>query len=464
MGRLRKKAGAMEINFRPQPGPQWAFARTPADIALYGGAAGGGKTYGLLLEPLRHLNNPGFGAVIFRRESVQITNEGGLWDEAMSIYPYLKGRPSHQPKNMFRFPSGARVIFDHLNRESDVLGHQGAQIPMIGFDELSHFTRFQFFYMLSRNRSMCGVKPYIRATTNPDADSWVADFISWWIDQDTGYAIPERSGVIRYFLRLNDEIIWADTREHLVREYGVDPVDVKSFTFIPARITDNRILLSKNPEYLGNLKALPVVERERLLLGNWKIRPSAGMYFPRGDIRIIDTLPAGVTRITRGWDFAATEPTTDNPDPDYTASVKIGRLPDGRFVVIDAFQFRRKSAQVRSALVSTAQTDGKMVKIEIPQDPGQAGKAQAESLINLLSGYRVTARIQSGDKITRAESFASQWQAGNVVLLKGPWNKEYIDYMDGFPEGHDDYADASSSAFNAMNEGRIIDYEALTTM
>ena len=67
--------------------------------------------------------------------------------------------------------------------------------------------------MLSRNRSTCGVKPYIRGTTNPDADSWVAPFIQWYWDADTGYPIPERSGVIRYFTRLGDEIIWGDTPE-----------------------------------------------------------------------------------------------------------------------------------------------------------------------------------------------------------------------------------------------------------
>ena len=83
---------------------------------------------------------------------------------------------------------------------------------MIGFDELTHFSRSQFLYMLSRNRSTCGVRPYMRATTNPDADSWVADFIAWWIDQDTGLAIPERSGVVRYFTTISDEVIWGDSR------------------------------------------------------------------------------------------------------------------------------------------------------------------------------------------------------------------------------------------------------------
>ena len=80
---------------------------------------------------------------------------------------------------------------------------------MIGFDELTHFTAHQFFYMVSRNRSTCGVRPYIRATCNPYADSWVADFLAWWIDQETGLPIPERAGVLRYYIRVAEKIEWA---------------------------------------------------------------------------------------------------------------------------------------------------------------------------------------------------------------------------------------------------------------
>jgi hypothetical protein len=98
------------------------------------------------------------------------------------------------------------LFFDYISRDGDVKKWQGSQICFIGFDELTHFSKYQFFYMLSRNRSICGVKPYIRATTNPESDSWVAEFISWWIDQDTGYPIKERSGKKRYFIRIGDDI------------------------------------------------------------------------------------------------------------------------------------------------------------------------------------------------------------------------------------------------------------------
>ena len=202
---------------KPQKGPQEDFLSNKADIVIYGGAAGGGKTFGLLLEPLRHIDNKDFGVVIFRRVSTQINAEGGLWDTALQMYMPLGISYKTQPYQI-TFPSGAKIAFSHLQYEKDVYSYQGSQIPLICFDELTHFTETQFWYMLSRNRSMCGVKPYIRATCNPDADSWVKVLISWWLD-DEGFPIRERSGVVRYFFRKDGEIIWGDTRQELMEKY-----------------------------------------------------------------------------------------------------------------------------------------------------------------------------------------------------------------------------------------------------
>lgn len=211
-----------------------------------------------------------------RANYTQVTSPGGLWDSSGKIYSLVKGAyPLKTPKLHWTFKSGATVNFAHLGSDSDCQNWQGSQIAMIGFDELTHFSKHQFFYMLSRNRTDSGVAPYVRATCNPDADSWVADFIKWWITPETGYPIPERSGVIRYMVRLNDEIIWGDSKEELAAQ-GYDAQDVKSVTFIASTLQDNQILMKMDPGYLANLKALPTVERERLLLGNWKIKAAAG--------------------------------------------------------------------------------------------------------------------------------------------------------------------------------------------
>ena len=118
------------IEIRPQPGPQTAFLSCPADVAVFGGSAGGGKTLGLLLEASRNISNPDYGGVIFRREQTMITNEGGLRDTALQLYPHLGGEYRSQPYPHFLFPSGARISFRHLNQESDVLSWQGSQIPL----------------------------------------------------------------------------------------------------------------------------------------------------------------------------------------------------------------------------------------------------------------------------------------------------------------------------------------------
>lgn len=440
---------------RPQPGAQERFLSSPADIAIYGGAAGGGKTFGLLLEPLRHIDNPNFGAVIFRRESTQITNEGGLWDTALAMYPECGARPIKVPKLHFRFRSGAKVTFDHINQETGVLAWQGAQIPLICFDELTHFERSQFFYMLSRNRSTCGVRPYVRATCNPDADSWVADFIAWWIDQDTGLPIAERSGVVRWFARVDDVLHWADSPEDLAERHGVEVSDCKSVTFIAASITDNPALLKNDPGYLANLKALSRVERERLLGGNWKVRPAAGEYFQRTEAPVLASDPGDCVAWCRAWDLAATEPSDDNPEPDWTVGVKFGRRVSGRIVILDRIRVRRKAHAVRQLVKSTAQADGTDCRISIPEDPGQAGKDQAQSYVLMLQGFNVQTRRASSDKITRAEPFAAQWQAGNVDVIRAPWLESLLSELEGFPEvAFDDQVDACSDAFAILPAGR----------
>lgn len=275
---------------RPQPGPQEVFLATKADIAIYGGAAGGGKSWALLLEPLRHVtSNSEFGAVFFRRNVVQVKNQGGLWDESIKLYPSAGGQPTSHTLQ-WSFPGGGSVKFGHLEHDSSVLNWQGSQIPLICFDELTHFTEAQFFYMLSRNRSLCGVRPYVRATTNPDADSWVAEFIGWWINQETGFPIPARAGKLRWFIRINDKLVWADQPEDLVEKYGKE-VMPKSVTFIPASIKDNQRLMEADPGYMANLMALDQVQRERLLDGNWKVRKRVDGMFQKGWLKFIDIRP-----------------------------------------------------------------------------------------------------------------------------------------------------------------------------
>ena len=235
----------------------------------------------MLLSALRYKNVPGFGCTIFRKNYNQIFSQGGLWEESTKIYQGIKGAHPQYSTGQWRFcdKDGRKISsvkFAHIERDEDLAKWQGSQICEIGFDELTHFTEKMFFYMLSRNRSSCGVSPFVRATCNPDADSWVAKFIEWWIDQETGYPIPERSGKIRWFIRRDEILHWANTKEELWAKFNLtteeERAEPRSVTFIMSRLQDNKELLKVNPQYLANLKALSKIERERLLHGNREIR------------------------------------------------------------------------------------------------------------------------------------------------------------------------------------------------
>jgi predicted phage terminase large subunit-like protein len=434
----------------PQPGPQEAFLSSLADIAVFGGAAGSGKSYALLLEGMRYAQNTiGFDTVLFRRTLVDLRRPGGLWSETEKLYYHAGGYPvMHRLE--WKWPAGGSVKLAHLEHENTVFDWHGSQIGLICFDELTTFTEAQFFYLLSRNRSPAGVRPYIRATCNADAGSWVARLIEWWIDQDTGYPIPERSGVVRFFVRgADDQLVWYDTKAQAMRASGQSAETIKSFTFIAAKLADNPALMRTDPGYLGNLMLLPQVERERLLNGNWKIRPAAGFYFNRAWCKIVD-IPPACSKTVRGWDLASSEQ-KDGTDPDWSACVKIGLTLDGTWIVLHADAFRGTPAEVNRRILNYASSDGYENTTSLPKDPGQAGVAQIVALTHLLAGFIVDSSPESGDKVTRFGPFSAQAEVGNVLVLRGRWNDRWFSELENFPEGaHDDDADATSRAFNAI--------------
>ena len=179
-------------------------------------------------------------------------------------------------------------------------------------------------------------------------------------------------------------------------------------------------------------------------------RPSAkeGEFFKMDKVEIVPVAPAGL-RQCRAWDLAATP-----GGGSYTCGVKMGVDPEGVYYVLDVKRDQLSADGVRAELRSTAIEDGQGVRIRLPQDPGQAGKGQAEQLIKLLAGFDVSAEPVSGSKETRAFSFAAQWNAGNVKLIEGPWNKAFKEELRQFPRGkYKDQVDAGSDAFNELALG-----------
>jgi phage terminase large subunit-like protein len=461
----------MSAAVRPFP-KQEQFLATPADFALFGGAAGGGKTWALLMETIRHIKNPQFGAVIFRRTHKEITAEGGLWDKAEELYPLLQATPLGNRE--WLFPSGSKITFSHMQHEKDKRSWDSSQIPLICFDELHSFSETQFWYMFSRNRSTCGIRPYMRATCNPDADSWVAELIAWWIDQDTGYPIQERSGVIRWCIREGGNLIWGDSKHELTEAHaGARPI---SMTFVPSKLDDNPELDKKDPEYRAKLMMLEHVERERLLGGNWKVRPVAGILFPRDKWKLVDAAPEGL-RLLRFWDKAYTE----GGKGARTAGVLVGQLPAEKarelhlppFFIVHGEAGRWGEAEREGKIRSAAELDRAergYVRIGIEQEGG-AGKQASLVTAQNLQGFDVYIEHPTAKKHIRWRPLAAQQQVGNVAIVRGNWDwADFIRELDALAGDEvldkaklRDYADAAAGAFKGLTGGGHVHGELIAS-
>jgi predicted phage terminase large subunit-like protein len=181
--------------------------------------------------------------------------------------------------------------------------------------------------------------------------------------------------------------------------------------------------------------------------GQYRQRPSppTGGIFEPDQLVTVDAVPANVKRWCRGWDLASTT------DGDWTAGAKLGQLSDGRYIIADMVRMRDGPHKRDAAIKNTADRDGDNVRVSIPQDPGQAGKTQVLSYAQLLAGKNVHTSPESGDKVTRAEPFASQVNVGNVLMLRAPWNDALVEEMRLFPNGaFDDQIDGLSRAFSVL--------------
>lgn len=446
-----------DLPFAPNPGRQTEFVRSDVDVVFYGGTAGSGKSAGIMQAVARLMHIPGYDAIIFRRNMTDALKPGSTWAETYRFFPQINGKPN-QGNHSWRFPSGASLTIGHLDLESTVENYMSSQIPFIGFDELTHFTEPQFWYMFSRLRSMSGGPAYIRAGMNPDPDSFAATMIEWWIDEE-GFPIAERSGVVKYFVRdVNGALVWADNPETL-RASNPDDGEPTSFTFIAAKLTDNPKLLARDPKYEDRLKKLPYIERMRLLYGNWKVRPSAGLLFSREDFRDVAKVPDGVglLQVVRYWDNAGS---TDGR-ADRTAGVKMSMGDDGATYVLDAVYIREEAPARERFRKQVAEADGEDCHIFIEQEPGSSGKDVAIITTRNLAGYVVHSDRVTGPKVTRWGPWQSQVEAGNVYLV-GPkdarWKREFREEhhnADGSDNVHDDIVDAAAGGFNQIAHGTI---------
>lgn len=194
-----------------------------------------------------------------------------------------------------------------------------------------------------------------------------------------------------------------------------------------------------------------VVDRDKRIMGEYAVAgqfqqrpaPGTGGEFKPDMIEVVDAIPAGVMQWERGWDLGATEGAGD-----YTAGVKVGALADGRYIIADVKREQFGTTKRDHLIKATAWADGLDVEQSLPQDPGQAGKGQVAAFVAMLAGHIVHTSPETGDKVVRARPLASQVNAGNVLMLRAPWNDAFTDELRLFPNGlHDDQVDGAARAF-----------------
>lgn len=402
-----------------------------------------------------------------------ILKSGAVWDESKQMFTDIDPKGKIKVKDLkYQFSSGAEVAFSHFERVDDTRNWQGSQISSCVMEELCQFEEEQFDYILSRLRTSANMKPNMRATMNPEADSWVKKYVSWYLYPEGhelfGRPDPSKQGVIRWFIRRSDGLVWGDSKEELLEKHP-DGIPL-AFRFISASVFDNPYI---QPSYIAFLNGLPKLEKEKLLYGNWEARVEATTYFQRSwceEITAYD--PSEITKLVRAWDFAATLKSDAVPSPDYTVSVLMAKTKTNDYIVLDVRRMRIRPGDWETQIVDAWEYDrqicGNVVTI-IPQDPGASGQMATSILCRALAERGiVTEKMRaSGKKLDRFRPFSASSQVGSVKFLKGCGNDyenkvvndngfvyRELEAFDGLrrsgEHGHDDIPDAISDAFSFL--------------
>ena len=397
----------------PSP-PQYLFLSLPHLEALYGGAAGGGKTDALLMAALQYVDQPTYKALVIRSTFEELRME--LIPRAEEWLAGTDAQP-HDGGKSWSFPAGAMLQFGYLASPRDHLRYQGIQWHFVGFDELTHYREEQYRYLFSRLRRArdSGIPTRMRSTSNPGGPGHD------WVRQ-------------RFLIEGRDE----------------------GRVFVPARLTDNPGIDVE--DYIASLQVLDHHTRRQLLEGDWESRPP-GDLFRRDWFEVIDSAPDDCEWV-RFWDLAATEPTESNPDPDYTVGVRVGRTLDDSMVVEHVKRLRSRPQGVEQAIREMADRDGPATRIYIEQEPGSSGKAAIDHYVRTVLPDRSVRGVRAtGSKFQRAQVVSSKAEHGLIGLVRAEWNRPLLDELEAFTADdthpHDDIVDALSGACGQLSSQAI---------
>lgn len=448
--------------WRPTPA-QERFLACSAFEALYGGAAGGGKSEALLVGATRHVANPNYTALLLRRTVPELKRANGLIDRAFRIFPTLGG-VSRESGKSWTFPSGARIELSSMEHENDRFNYLSSEYQYIAFDELTSFTEKQYTYMISRLRSAHGIPLRLRAGSNPGGEGhdWVLKRFAPWlyppdsVEWDGECASPGERLYYRLDPAREEDVVCArDWHDESCSRCSPGAACAKhrplGRVFFPATVEDNPYLAGT--EYEAALDRLDPVTRAQMKFGDWLARPARGLYFNRAWFRIIDVAPTIVRVRVRYWDRAATE----DPRADFSAGCRLSRTDSEDhyvYVVEDMRRGQWDPGEVEAQEAACCEDDPEGTYTVLEKDPGQAGKAQARHDLRQLDGYDVRCIPPQGNKLTRMKPVSAQarppapGEHGNIVVVRGRWNEAFFRELEACPEGRWDQIDALSGAYS----------------
>lgn len=448
----------------PHPGPQHLFLLLDDWIEVfYGGAAGGGKSDALLMAALQYADVPGYAALLLRRTFSDLAQPGALMER---LGGWLADTDATRKGAGVRweFPKGGAIVFGHVNHHAAVENYASAEYQFIGIDELSRgWERRTYEFLFSRirkptmaclacrtpldrgpNRGWGHRRPdeaADRGCTVPIPDERVVKNHPAASDGTTLFDVP---------LRMRTSSNPGGSGHKWVKELFVDPETRRpESVYVPAKLSDNPSL--DFDEYSSSLSHLGVVERRRLMEGDWTV-VEEGVLLKRWWFSVVDEAPADVEWV-RYWDFAASSEPKDGSDPDYTAGALVGLNKEtGKWYLGDMQRFRGSPLEVERRLQQTAQIDGLGVKVYIEEVNAGDKHMISHYQRNVLPGYPVEGDRPKGGKTERARPLASVAEAGNFSLVKGAWMETFFDEVDIFPvAGHDDQIDATTGGMRRLS-------------
>lgn len=378
---------------------QWLFLADPHEEVLFGGAAGGGKSYALLAAALMYAHVPGYSAVLIRKSIPDLSQPGGLIPMS---HQWLQGTDAHwgAVTKKWTFPSGATLSFGHLEREEDQYKYQGGEYDFVGFDELTQIPKVPYEYLFSRMRQsldlvQAGVPLRMRASANPGGKhhEWVKErFIT-------------QSNPDRYF--------------------------------IPSTFRENPHI--DQEAYAKTLSKLNPVTRAQLEQGNWDIAAEGNMFNPV-DIPIVKGKHPDGARRCRVWDLA-----TGGETSDWTVGTLMS-IHEEQIRIEHIWREKANPARMEKAMAMLAKMDGRHVPILIEQERGSAGQLYLGHLKrDVLKGYTVVAQTPTGHKEDRAMLPSALSSQGRMEMAEAGWNETALSEMSQFPGGaHDDIVDTIS--------------------